>query len=147
MYRLRVRSAYRIPPYEASPHKERIYAVKHVKSTSHRLINYFTIDSEPLLSPLSTNPIYINILALNKIDVRKGLDRLGLLLLAEEVAALGLLGNSLEVRLRGGPLSHCLLVGLVRLLALDDLLLASGGLDVGQADVQLLAQDTAVDLF
>jgi hypothetical protein len=62
------------------------------------------------------------------------------------VPGLGLLGQSLQLLLLGSPLPHSLLDRLVLLLAVDDLRLAGGGLDVGDGDVQLLAQDAAVHL-
>lgn len=64
-----------------------------------------------------------------------------------EVALLGLSVLTLQVLSGGLAGSNISLNLLVVLLALDDLRLASGGLQVGGSNVQVLSDDSAVDLL
>lgn len=83
---------------------------------------------------------------LYKVNIRKRLDGLRRGLHSVEVASLGLGVHSLQVLLLALASSNGSLDGLVRLLAGNNLLLASGGGQVRSGNVQLLAEDAAVNL-
>jgi len=84
---------------------------------------------------------------LYKVNIRKGLDGLRGGINLEEVTSLGLSVHSLQVLLLALASSDGRLDSLVGFLAGNDLRLAGGGGQVGSRDVQLLAQDAAVDLL
>jgi hypothetical protein len=81
---------------------------------------------------------------LYQVNVRGGLDGGGLLRIVEEEAGLGGGVLSLQVNSLGLASSDGGLVGLVGHLAGDDLSLASGGLDVGNGNVDLLLHNSGV---
>lgn len=91
--------------------------------------------------------IFILIIRLNQVTERKRLDGGDLSIStggSEEVPLLGRLGVALQIDLFAS-LARGLLGGLVRLHALDDLLLALRGTDVLDAHVDALLEDASVD--
>jgi hypothetical protein len=84
---------------------------------------------------------------LDKVNIGKGLDGLGLLGDGQEVTGAGQAVDSLQVLSGGAVVADCLLDLLILDASGQDLLLARGGLQVGHGDVELLSDDSAVDLL
>lgn len=84
---------------------------------------------------------------LHQVDVRQGLDGLGLGSDIEEVSLLGLGVLSLQRLVLGLASTNGGLVLVVLVSAGKDLFLAGGGLQVGNGNVKVLLKDTSIDLL